>query len=42
MKTLKHKEVEARAYRDQDHTRQAISAFLETVYNRQRLHSRLD
>ena len=42
MKTLKQEEVDASAYRDQDHARQAISAFLETVYNRQRLHSALD
>jgi transposase InsO family protein len=42
MKTLKHEEVDASVYRDQDHARQAISAFLETTYNRQRLHSALD
>jgi putative transposase len=42
MKTLKQEEVDASVYRDQDHARQAISAFLETVYNRQRLHSALD
>jgi putative transposase len=42
MKTLKHEEVDASDYRDLEHARQAISAFLETVYNRQRLHSALD
>ena len=42
MKTLKHEEVDASDYRDQDHARQAISEFLETIYNRQRLHSALD
>jgi putative transposase len=42
MKTFKKEEVDATEYRDQDHARQAISAFLETVYNRQRLHSALD
>ncbi len=42
MKTLKHEEVDASDYRNQEHARQAISAFLETVYNRQRLHSALD
>jgi transposase InsO family protein len=42
MKTLKQEEVDASAYRDQNHVRQAISNFLETIYNRQRLHSALD
>jgi transposase InsO family protein len=42
MKTLKQEEVDASDYRDRDHARQAISEFLETVYNRQRLHSALD
>ena len=42
MKTLKKEEVDASVYRDQDHARQAISEFLETIYNRQRLHSALD
>ncbi len=42
MKTLKHEEVDGRAYRDADQARQAIGAFIEDVYNRQRLHSALD
>jgi putative transposase len=42
MKTLKQEEVDASVYRDGEHARQAISGFLETVYNRQRLHSALD
>jgi transposase InsO family protein len=33
MKTLKQEEVDASAYRDQDHARRAISEFLETIYN---------
>ena len=42
MKTLKHEEVDASAYRDLAHARFAIGDFIETVYNRQRLHSALD
>ena len=42
MKTLKQEEVDAGVYRDQDPARQTISDFLETVYNRRRLHSALD
>lgn len=41
MKTLKTEEVEGQAYRDLDHARGDIGAFIETVYNRQRLHSAL-
>ncbi len=41
MKTLKQEEVDASAYRDLAHARSAIGAFIETVYNRQRLHSAL-
>ena len=41
MKTLKHEEVDASQYRDLDHARSAIGDFIETVYNRQRLHSAL-
>jgi putative transposase len=41
MKTLKQEEVDGRAYRDIDHARSAIGAFLEDVYNRHRLHSAL-
>jgi putative transposase len=41
MKTLKHEEVDAMVYRDIDHARGAISAFIDTVYNQQRLHSAL-
>jgi putative transposase len=42
MKTLKHEEVDASQYRDLGHARAAIGAFIEEVYNRQRLHSALD
>jgi putative transposase len=41
MKTLKQEEVDGRSYRDLDHAREAIGAFIEDVYNRQRLHSAL-
>lgn len=41
MKTLKHEEVDGRNYRDLDEARAAIGAFIEEVYNRQRLHSAL-
>jgi putative transposase len=42
MKTLKQEEVDGSDYRDANHARKAIGRFLETVYNRQRLHSALD
>ena len=41
MKTLKQEEVDGRDYRDVDHARDAIGAFIEVVYNHQRLHSAL-
>jgi transposase InsO family protein len=41
MKTLKAEEVDAGDYQDLDHARSAIGAFIEEVYNRQRLHSAL-
>ena len=41
MKTLKHEEVDGRAYRDVDEARQMIGTFIEQVYNQQRLHSAL-
>jgi putative transposase len=41
MKTLKQEEVDGRDYRDLNHAREAIAAFIEGVYNRQRLHSAL-
>ena len=41
MKTLKHEEVDASAYRDLAHARAAIGEIIETAYNRQRLHSAL-
>jgi transposase InsO family protein len=41
MKTLKQEEVDASAYRDLAHARSANGAFIETVYNHQRLHSAL-
>ena len=41
MKTLKHEDVDASAYRDLAHARDAIGEFIDTAYNRQRLHSAL-
>jgi transposase InsO family protein len=41
IKTLKYEEVDGRDYRDIKHAREAIGAFIEDVYNRQRLHSAL-
>ena len=42
MKTLKAEEVDATAYTDLDDARSRIGHFVETIYNRQRLHSALD
>jgi len=41
MKTLKQEEVNASRYRNLTQARSAIGAFIETVYNRERLHSAL-
>ena len=41
MKTLKQEEVNGQTYRDAQQARNAIGAFIEEVYNRQRLHSAL-
>lgn len=41
MKTLKQEEVNGQTYRDAQHARHAIGAFIEKVYNGQRLHSAL-
>jgi transposase InsO family protein len=41
MKTLKQEEVDGRSYRDARQARNDIGAFIEEVYNRQRLHSAL-
>jgi transposase InsO family protein len=41
MKTLKHEEVDGRDYRDINHARESIGAFIEKVYNCRRLHSAL-
>jgi transposase InsO family protein len=41
MKTLKQEEVNGTDYRDLAHVRAEIGAFIEQVYNRQRLHSAL-
>jgi transposase InsO family protein len=42
MKTLKQEEVDGSDYRDSHQARRAIGHFLDSVYNRQRLHSALD
>jgi transposase InsO family protein len=42
MRTLKEEEVDGSAYRDIEEARPKIGWFIETVYNRQRLHSALD
>jgi len=42
MRTLKEEEVNGSGYRDVDEAREKIGLFIETVYNRQRLHSALD
>jgi transposase InsO family protein len=42
MKTLKTEEVNGSDYRNFEHVCEAISDFLENVYNRKRLHSALD
>jgi putative transposase len=41
MKTLKQEEVNGQTYRDAEHAKNAIGAFIEEIYNRQRLHSAL-
>ena len=41
MRTLKREEVNGRGYRDQTEAEASIGAFIEEVYNRQRLHSAL-
>ena len=42
MKTLKHEEVDAGAYDNLAHAGAAIGEFIETIYDRRRLHSALD
>jgi putative transposase len=39
MKTLKQEEINGSSYRNLRQARSAIGAFIETLYNRQRLHS---
>jgi putative transposase len=41
MKTLKTEEVDAKTYLDLDDARRQIGAFIETIYNKKRLHSAL-
>ena len=41
MKTLKREEIYAQDYRDLEHLRRNLEAFIEQYYNRQRLHSAL-
>jgi transposase InsO family protein len=41
MRTLKREEVNGRAYRDRADVEASIGIFIETIYNRQRLHSAL-
>jgi transposase InsO family protein len=42
MKTLKKEEVWLQQYRDLDHARSSIGAFIDEVYNQRRLHSALN
>src|ERR1700694_5023621 len=42
IKTLKREEIYANEYRDVDHLRENIAAFIDSYYNRVRLHSALD
>ena len=42
MKTLKHEEVDAGAYDNLAHAGAAIGEFIETIYDRRRLHAALD
>ena len=42
MRTLKEEEVDGSAYRDAEDARSRIGVFIETIYNRHRLHSALD
>jgi putative transposase len=42
MKTLKQEEINESTYRNLTQARGAIGTFIETIYNRQRLHSALD
>ena len=41
MKTLKTEEVDGRRFKDIEDARRSIAAFIETVYNTERLHSAL-
>jgi len=41
MRTLKREEVNGQAYRDRADAEASIGTFIETIYNRQRLHSAL-
>ena len=41
MRTLKREEVNGQAYRDRAEAEASIGAFIDEVYNRQRLHSAL-
>ena len=41
MKTLKREEIYANEYRDMDHLRENIAEFIDSYYNRVRLHSAL-
>jgi transposase InsO family protein len=41
MKTLKAEEVDGQTYRNLEHAKSSIGAFIEDIYNRERLHSSL-
>ena len=41
MKTLKTEEVDRRRFRNIAHARRSIGAFIDTIYNTERLHSAL-
>ena len=42
MRTLKQEEVEARSYRNLEELHHNVEEFMETIYNRERLHAALD
>src|SRR5436190_24167034 len=41
MKTLKTEEVDGRSFKNIEHARRSVAAFIDTIYNTERLHSAL-